>query len=75
MGAVAALTAGTLTIMLGEIYIASLVAAFAEAGGETPEIDAVKQEFMKRVRTVTTEDPSAFENAKLKASKLLGVSA
>ena len=73
-GVVAALTAGALTIMLGEIYIASLVAAFAETGGATPEIDAVKQEFMKRVRTVTTEDRSAFEKAKLKASKLLGVS-
>lgn len=74
-GVVAALTAATLTIMLGEIYIASLVAAFAEAGGETPEIDAVKQEFMKRVKTATTEDQSAFEKAKLKARELLGVSA
>ena len=72
-GAVAALTAGTVTIMLGEIYIASLVAAFAEAGGETPEIDAVRREFMKRVGTATTEDLSSFEKAKVKARKLLGL--
>ena len=52
-GTVSAVTATVLTTVLGEIYIASLVAAFTRTGGQMPEIDAVNQEFTARVKPRT----------------------
>ena len=70
-GAVSAATAAALTTGLGEVYIASLVSAFRKAGGEAPEIDAVKQEFTRQVKAAT-EGPF-IEKFKSKARKLLGL--
>ena len=69
-GTISAATAATLTTALGEIYIASLVAAFTDAGGETPDIDAVKQEFTRRVQGATVEDTSWLVKIRSKASEL-----
>ena len=52
-GTISAATAAALTTVLGEIYLASLVAVFTRTGGETPEVDAVKQEFTERVKAAT----------------------
>jgi uncharacterized protein (DUF697 family) len=52
-GAVSAATAATLTTTLGELYIATLVAAFTEAGGDTPEPGAVAREFKRRLKRLT----------------------
>ena len=49
-GVVSATTAATLTIALGEIYIAALDAACAKSGGDMPEPTKVAAEFKKRAR-------------------------
>ena len=69
-GTLSAATAAALTTVLGEIYIASLVAVFTRTGGEVPEVDAVKQEFTKRVKAAM--DDSFFGKLKSAASRWLG---
>lgn len=49
-GAISAVTAGTLTTALGELYIASLAAAFAKADGQTPDTDSVEREFKELMK-------------------------
>ncbi len=69
-GAVSAATATTLTTVLGEIYIASLVAVFTRTDGQLPDTDAVEREFRERVKTAT--DDSFLAKFRSKAGKLLG---
>ena len=69
-GAISAATAGALTSVLGEIYLASLVAVFTRTGGKTPEIDAVTREFTERVKAAT--DDSFFKKFKSTVGEWLG---
>lgn len=70
-GTVSAATAGTLTMVLGEIYIASLVAAFSGADGKIPEMDAVEREFSRQIQQA--KDDSLFEDFTSRAKELLGL--
>ena len=38
-------TAGTLTTVLGEIYVGTLTALFSASNGEPPTADAIEKEF------------------------------
>ena len=69
-GAISAATAATLTTVLGEIYLASLVAVFTRTGGKTPEIDAVTREFTERVKAAT--DDSFFKKFKSAGWRMVG---
>ena len=69
-GAISAATATTLTTVLGEIYIASLVAVFTRTDGQMPETDAVEREFTERVKAAT--DDSLVAKFRSKARELLG---
>ena len=70
-GTVSAATAATLTVALGEIYIASLVTAFSGADGKRPEMDVVEREFSRQIQRAT--DGSMFENFTSRAKELLGL--
>ena len=48
-GVISASTAATLTTTLGELYIATLVALFANSGGEPPSSEEVVREFKERL--------------------------
>lgn len=54
-GMISAVTAGALTTALGEVYIASLAAAFAKADGQMPDTDSVEHEFKERMLIRTGE--------------------
>ena len=54
-GMISAVTAAALTTALGEVYIASLAAAFAKADGQTPDTDSVEHEFKERMLIRTGE--------------------
>ena len=70
-GTVSAATATALTTVLGEIYIASLVAVFSRTNGQMPETDAVEREFAARVKAAT--DDSLVAKLESKARKMLGL--
>lgn len=71
-GMISAATAVALTTALGEIYIASLVAVVDRAGGEAPAVDAVKQEFKRRMARRSARYGSLFEKFRSMADRLLG---
>ena len=48
-GAISGATAAALTATLGEVYSATLVAAFHEAHGEAPDAGTVEREFRRRL--------------------------
>lgn len=48
-GAISATTATTLTVALGELYIAALATLFIDSGGEIPSPEDVMSEFKKRL--------------------------
>ena len=70
-GTVSAATATALTTVLGEIYIASLVAVFTRTDGQMPEPDAVEREFAERVKAA--KDDSLVAKLMSRAKELLGV--
>ena len=49
-GAISATTASSLTVTLGETYIAALNAAYAKADGDSPTADDVVREFRGRLK-------------------------
>jgi len=58
-GVVSATTAATLTTALGELYIATLDAAFTKSGGNLPEPNKVAAEFSKRAKRARGESRMA----------------
>jgi len=48
-GAISGATAAALTATLGEVYSATLVAAFHESHGEAPDAGTVEREFRRRL--------------------------
>lgn len=71
-GTVSAATAATLTVVLGEIYIASLVAAFSGSDGKTPEMEVVEREFSRQIQRA--KDDSMFKNLTSRAKEFLSLS-